>query len=74
MNTDIEIEIEKQRLRPTMSEVRRLWADNTKAKNIVNWEPYYAGKNGLRKGLKKTIEWFMKPQNLKNYKINLYNI
>jgi len=74
MKTDIEIKIEKQRLRPAMSEVRRLWADNTKAKNIVNWQPHYAGRKGFRKGLKKTIDWFMKPQNLKNYKINLYNI
>jgi len=74
MDVEIEIETEEQRLRPKMSEIQRLWADNTKARNLLGWEPHYAGRDGFRRGLEKTIEWFKIPKNLKKYKINLYNI
>jgi len=74
MDVDIDIDTEEKRLRPKMSEVDRLWADNAKARNLLGWEPHYAGRNGFRQGLKETIEWFKEPQNLKKYKINLYNI
>ena len=68
MNVEIEIETENERLRPEKSEVCRLWCDNAKAKKIINWQPKYSGKNGLKEGLKKTIEWFTVPENLQHYK------
>jgi NAD dependent epimerase/dehydratase len=74
MNTSVDIETDQIRIRPDKSEVERLWADNTKAKKLLGWEPHYAGKEGLRRGLAETISWFTDPQNLKVYKPHMYNI
>ena len=71
---NIEIESEQIRLRPEKSEVERLWADNSKAKRLLSWEPLYIGKEGFKRGLTETISWFTNPENLKKYKSNLYNI
>jgi NAD dependent epimerase/dehydratase len=72
MDRDIRIECQDERLRPKKSEVERLCASNTKAKRIVGWTPRYGGRDGLRRGLQKTIEWFKEPQNLSRYKTDLY--
>ena len=74
MDTDIEIETDEIRLRPEKSEVNRLWADNSKAKRLLHWEPEYGGRDGFRRGLKETAEWFSNPDNLKKYKADVYNI
>ena len=74
MNQKIEWEIDTNRIRPTNSEVERLWASNIKAKTLLGWEPKYSGLEGLRLGLQKTIDWFINKENLKKYKINIYNI
>jgi dTDP-glucose 4,6-dehydratase len=74
MGADIEIITDDNRLRPDKSEVDRLWADNSKAKKIIGWEPFYGGKDGFTRGLKETIDWFTKSENLKNYKADIYNI
>ncbi|NTZ20262.1 SDR family NAD(P)-dependent oxidoreductase [Paenibacillus sp. JMULE4] len=74
MGTDVEIISDAERLRPEKSEVERLWADNTKAKNIVSWTPKYSGLEGLTNGLKETIDWFTREENLKAYKADVYNI
>jgi len=74
MGIDLEIEVEETRFRPGKSEVERLWADNAKAKLLLGWEPLYAGKNGLRRGLEKTVAWFMNNENYRTYKVNIYNI
>ena len=37
MNAEIEIITDEERLRPENSEVERLWADNTKAKQLFGW-------------------------------------
>lgn len=74
MGIELEIQIEEQRLRPENSEVRRLWADNSKARDLAGWFPKYEGIQGFRKGLAKTIEWFSDPQNRPCYKTELYNI
>ena len=41
---------------------------------ILNWSPKYGGINGFKKGLKKTIDWFNEPENLRYYKSDIYNI
>lgn len=69
MQADIEIETDDTRIRPDMSEVERLWADNGKALRLFDWRPDYAGKDGLRRGLQETIAWFREPANLKRYKL-----
>ena len=74
MDADIEIETDEIRLRPEKSEVNRLWADNSKAKRLLDWEPEYGGRDGFRRGLKETAEWFTNPENLKKYKSDIYNI
>lgn len=74
MGKEIKIVSEEERLRPMGSEVERLWADNSKAKNSLNWEPKYSGKSGFTNGLSKTIEWFSDQQNLKSYKSDVYNL
>jgi NAD dependent epimerase/dehydratase len=74
MGASVEIETDQIRIRPDKSEVERLWSDNAKAKRLLGWEPQYAGKDGLRRGLKETIDWFVNPENLKAYKAHLYNI
>ena len=74
MGMDIEIITDQVRLRPDKSEVERLWADNRKAKDLLGWQPVYAGKDGLMRGLAETIEWFKDSRNLDCYKANIYNI
>ena len=74
MNTEIEIITDEARLRPGHSEVERLWADNAKAKQLFNWQPAYAGREGFKCGLAETVEWFLNPANLAGYKADRYNI
>ncbi len=74
MERDISIITEEKRQRPGASEVERLWADNKKIKNIFGWTPEYVGIDGLRMGLKKTVDWFSNDSNLKKYKTNHYTI
>lgn len=74
MNQKIEIVSQEDRLRPEKSEVERLWACNAKAKQILGWEPQYAGLAGFKRGLAETIDWFTNPENLKLYKSHIYNI
>lgn len=74
MEIDLEIETDDVRVRPEKSEVERLWADNSKAKTLLGWEPKYGGKEGFKQGLKETIEWFTDEKNLSQYKADVYNI
>lgn len=64
----VKITQEKLRMRPKNSEVDRLWADNSKAKKLLDWSPQYSGLGGFKRGIKKTYEWFQNPKNLKKYK------
>jgi len=70
MGSDVEFITDEQRLRPEKSEVFRLWGDNRQIKELTGWAPEYT----LEKGLKETIDWFTKPENLKKYKANMYNL
>ena len=74
MGQDIEIETEAVRMRPEKSEVERLWADNSKARELLGWEPRYAGLEGLRRGLAETCAWFQVPEHLAAYKADIYNV
>jgi dTDP-glucose 4,6-dehydratase len=74
MDTSISIISDDERLRPQNSEVERLWADNSKALKLLNWQPKYSGTLGMKKGLEETIEWFTNGENLKKYKFGRYNI
>jgi dTDP-glucose 4,6-dehydratase len=50
---DCRVVLDEQRLRPKRSEVRRLVADNRKAKELLGWQPTHS----LDEGLTKTIGW-----------------
>ncbi len=70
MSSDVEFLVEEQRLRPEKSEVFRLWCDNTKIRDLTGFEPAY----DIRAGLKATVEWFTRVENLAKYKANIYNV
>lgn len=70
MKSDVEFITEEQRVRPGKSEVFRLWCDNTKIKKLCNFEPKF----DIKSGLKATIDWFSKTENLKKYKADIYNV
>lgn len=58
------------RLRPEKSEVERLLGASGKIKSMTNWKQTI----DLNEGLKQTIEWFRNPENIKNYKADIYNV
>ncbi|MCF8095442.1 MAG: NAD-dependent 4,6-dehydratase LegB [Desulfobacteraceae bacterium] len=70
MDADVEFVMDNQRIRPANSEVFRLWCDNTKINNLTGFIPEYT----LRQGLQHTIDWFTKPENLRRYKTDIYNV
>jgi NAD dependent epimerase/dehydratase len=70
MHSDVTLVTDEKRKRPEKSEVFRLWCDNKKIKELIGYEP----KVDIKNGLKKTIDWIIKPENLKTYKIEIYNI
>lgn len=70
MNSDVNFVVDKNRIRPGKSEVQRLWCDNTKINTLTGFVPQI----GIEEGLKRTAEWFTNPENLKNYKTNIYNV
>lgn len=74
MEAEVDIVSDTQRLRPDKSEVDRLWADNSKAKNLLGWKPAFGGAEGLRKGLKITADWFSQQENLALYRPGKYTI
>jgi NAD dependent epimerase/dehydratase len=70
MDSDVEFITDKQRIRPEKSEVFRLWCDNTKIEKLTGFKPQI----DIKHGLQKTIKWIMKPENLKTYKSEIYNV
>jgi NAD dependent epimerase/dehydratase len=69
MEADVKWVTDPARLRPSKSEVRRLLGSAGKLRALTGWEPRYT----LEQGLRKTIDWFTDPENLKMYKSNIYN-
>ena len=67
MDKNVEITSDSSRIRPLKSEVERLWCDNTKAKELLKWEP----KISLDEGLNETVGWLS--NNIQLYKPELYN-
>jgi NAD dependent epimerase/dehydratase len=70
MNSDVKFITENQRIRPEKSEVFRLWCDNSKIKELTNFNPQV----DLREGLQKTVKWILDPRNLETYKHDIYNV
>ena len=65
---DVKILCDEERIRPEKSEVNRLWADNTKIKELTEWAPKYS----IDEGLAETVDWIK--ENMKHYKPDIYNV
>lgn len=63
---EIKLVHDPSRVRPANSEVMRLCADNSKAKNLIGWEPQIS----LDRGLGITMEWMSR--NLAKFKSGMY--
>lgn len=74
MGRNVDFVTDEQRMRPTASEVERLWGSNAKVSDLTGWKPQFAGVEGLRLGLTETVAWFTDPANLGRYKSDIYNI
>ena len=72
MNSQKKIISDEKRIRPAASEVNRLYGDNSRLKRLTNWKPYFSELDGFKKGLEKTIEWFMCDKNLSFYNFKKY--
>lgn len=70
MDSDVEFITDEARLRPSGSEVFRLWCDNTKIQQLTDFE----SEIDLREGLTRTVTWFTNPENLAKYKTDVYNL
>ena len=70
INPNAKIVTDSVRLRPEKSEVFRLFGSNEKLKSYTDWKQKYT----LEEGLKETIDWFSKKENLKQYKSDIYNV
>ncbi|MCG5238921.1 NAD-dependent 4,6-dehydratase LegB [Azospirillum doebereinerae] len=70
----LDIFSEQARVRPADSEVERLWADNSKARVLLGWEPRYGGRAGFMRGIAETVDWFRDPKNVASYKSDRYNV
>jgi NAD dependent epimerase/dehydratase len=70
INPAAKIITDEVRLRPEKSEVERLFGSNQKIQELTAWKQTIS----LDEGLKQTISWFSNPENLKQYKTDIYNV
>lgn len=70
LNPNVVFITDEQRIRPANSEVFRLWGNNSLIKKLTGFNIEY----DIDKGLYETCQWFSKPENLKKYKANIYNL
>jgi NAD dependent epimerase/dehydratase len=66
MASNVKFVVDNQRLRPSKSEVFRLWCDNS----LTGFKP----ECDIREGLRRTIQWFTDSANLQKFKIDIYNV
>jgi NAD dependent epimerase/dehydratase len=74
MGVELDVLADAERIRPAGSEVERLWADTAKAHRLLDWREEYAGLEGFRRGLARTVEWFKDPEHLRSYRTDVYNL
>ena len=74
MGAKIDIDVDRERLRPAASEVERLCADTSKIRRLTSWQPRFGGTDGFVRGLRETIAWFMNADSLRMYKSGIYNL
>lgn len=75
LNKKIIIYIDTKRIRPEKSEIHNLVSNNSKAKKILNWNPFFSGSKNFNKAINKTFDWYSKNENLKRFdNISSYNV
>ena len=67
INPNAEILCDYQRIRPEKSEVERLFCDNSKALEILDWKPIYNNELNFSKGIVKTINWYKDKKNISKF-------
>lgn len=70
LGSSVTVETTDERVRPEKSEVERLWCDNTKINSMTGFKPRVT----LREGLERTALWLRKPENIRKYKVDIYNV
>jgi NAD dependent epimerase/dehydratase len=70
MGAEAQIVFDRERLRPSASEVTRLKCDNHKIETACGFQPRVP----LADGLRKTIDWFNSADNRNFYKSSTYNV
>jgi len=70
INPNAVIKTDEVRMRPDKSEVFRLYGDNEKIIEHTDWTCSYS----LSAGIAETIEWFKVEENIKGYKVDIYNV
>ena len=68
LKKNIKVTKDKQRIRPSKSEVERLCCDMSKLKNVCHWKANVA----LEEGLKRTCQWIKDNPNV--YRAEVYNV
>lgn len=68
MGKELKLDVEQERLRPALSEVDRLCADNRRAMQWTQWRPQY----DLDAGLQETIDWVS--QHIDGYRSGVYTV
>ncbi len=68
INPSARIVCDDERLRPDKSEVNRLLGDNTKIRELTDWQQKYT----FSQGISETIDWLK--GNLDKYKTDIYNV
>jgi len=70
MDSSVTFVTDEKRIRPSKSEVFRLWCDNSKIEKLTGFKPQV----DIYQGLQRTIDWIIKPHNLSKYKSEIYNV
>jgi dTDP-glucose 4,6-dehydratase len=68
VGTNVPVVSDSERVRPANSEVDRLCADNSKAREVLGWSPQHT----LKEGLGLTTEWL--EQNIERYRLGAYTV
>jgi len=64
----LEVRTDPDRVRPANSEVRRLLSNNSKAREVLGWQPTV----GMREGMQRTLDYIR--VNLADYKSGVYQV
>jgi len=64
----VRVDTDPERLRPEKSEVMRLLSDNSRAREVLGWQPEVS----LEEGLSRTITWIS--EHLSEYRVGVYEV